>query len=146
MLKSMELVKSLPSDISFDYDAYEQQYLNDVLDNGRPRYTPAQKQEAISIVENMMDSIHQKDYFTIAKDVRKSKLRPYITRFLRFKNTADQELCASLRKQNILVVDDITTSGSTLNEILRTLRILNEDNSIVVFSLLGRKDLMADTL
>jgi len=31
-----------------------------------------------------------------------------------------------------------------LNEMLRTLRILNEDNNIVVFSLIGRKDLMAD--
>ena len=38
------------------------------------------------------------------------------------------------------------TSGSTLNEILRTLRILNEDNTITIFSLIGRKDLMAETI
>jgi len=44
----------------------------------------------------------------------------------------------------VLVIDDVTTSGSTINEILRTLRILNEDNYITIFSLLGRKDLMAD--
>ena len=42
------------------------------------------------------------------------------------------------------VIDDVATSGSTLNEILRTLRILNEDNAITIFSLIGRKDLMAD--
>ena len=41
-------------------------------------------------------------------------------------------------------MDDVTTSGSTLNEILRVLRILNEDNDVTVFSLIGRKDLMAD--
>ena len=41
----MELVKALPSNISFDMDAYEQSYLNDVLENGRPRYTEAQKEE-----------------------------------------------------------------------------------------------------
>jgi hypothetical protein len=35
--------------------------------------------------------------------------------------------------------------GSTLNEVLRTLRILNEDNDIRIFSLIGRKDLMADS-
>lgn len=58
---------------------------------------------------------------------------------------ADKDLCATIRKQNILIVDDITTSGSTLNEILRTLRILNEDNQIVIFSLIGRKDLMAES-
>jgi hypothetical protein len=37
-------------------------------------------------------------------------------------------------------------SGSTLNEVLRTLRILNEDNDITIFSLIGRKDLMVESL
>jgi len=36
-----QLVKSLPSNISFDMDAYEQSYLNDVMENGLPRYTEA---------------------------------------------------------------------------------------------------------
>ena len=45
-----------------------------------------------------------------------------------------------------LVVDDVTTSGSTLSEILRTLRIVNEDNKITIFSLIGRKDLMAEAV
>ncbi len=45
--------------------------------------------------------------------------------------------------------DDIVTltgKGSTLNEVLRVLRILNEDNDVTVFSLIGRKDLMAETM
>ena len=58
----------------------------------------------------------------------------------------DEELCSIIRQQNVLVIDDVTTSGSTLNEVLRTLRILNEDNDITIFSLIGRKDLMADSL
>ena len=49
-------------------------------------------------------------------------------------------------QQNVLIIDDVTTSGSTLNEILRTLRILNEDNEITIFSLIGRKDLMAEAV
>ena len=56
----------------------------------------------------------------------------------------DEELCATIRHQNVLVIDDVTTSGSTLGEVLRTLRILNEDNRITIFSLIGRRDLMAD--
>ena len=52
--------------------------------------------------------------------------------------------CAKIRQQNVQVIDDVATSGSTLNEILRVLRILNEDNEIAIFSLIGRKDLMAD--
>ena len=95
---------------------------------------------------SMMELIHQKEYFTIAKDVKKSKLRPYIMNFLSFKNDKDKELYSSIRKQNILVVDDVTTSGSTLSEILRTLRIVNEDNKITIFSLIGRNDWMAEAV
>ena len=142
----MELVKALPSNISFDMDAYEQSYLNDVLENGRPRYTEAQKEEVKQSISKMLDLIHQKDYFTIAKDVKKSRFRPYMMQFLKFATKADEELCASIRNQNILIIDDVTTSGSTLNEILRTLRILNEDNEITIFSLIGRKDLMAESV
>ena len=144
-LHRMELVKSLPEHISFDMPAYEEQYLNDVLENGRPRYTEAQKEEVRQQIGSMMDLIHHKDYFTIAKDVRKSKLRPYIMNFLRFQSEADKELCTTIRNQNVLVVDDVTTSGSTLNEVLRTLRVLNENNMITIFSLIGRKDLMAES-
>ena len=66
--------------------------------------------------------------------------------FLNFKNDEDKNLCATIRKQNILIVDEVTTSGSTLNEILRALRIINEDNNITIFSLLGRKDLMVESI
>lgn len=146
MLRKMELVKALPANIGFDMDGFEQSYLDDVLENGRPRYTQAQKEEVKQSIQKMLDLIHQKDYFTIAKDVRKSRFRPYMMNFLRFASEEDEQLCATIRKQNILVMDDVTTSGSTLNEILRTLRILNEDNEVTVFSLIGRKDLMAETI
>ena len=145
-LRKMELVKALPSNISFDMDAYQGQYLDDVLEDGRPRYTEAQKEEAKQSINKMLDLIHQKDYFTIAKDVKKSRFRPYMMDFLRFSSESDEKLCESIRQQNVLVIDDVTTSGSTLNEILRTLRILNEDNEITIFSLIGRKDLMAEAV
>lgn len=143
-LRKMELVKALPASISFDMDAFGQQYLDDVLENGRARYTEAQKEEVRQSIGQMLDLIHKKDYFTIARDVKKSRFRPYMMQFLKFASQADEELCASIRRQNVLIIDDVATSGSTINEILRTLRILNEDNSIAIFSLIGRKDLMAD--
>ena len=144
-LRKMELIKNLPSNISFDMDAFNEAYLDDVLENGRPRYTEPQKQEVRDSIQQMLDLIHQKDYFTIARDVKKSRFRPYMMQFLRFASKADEELCQTIRQQNVLVIDDVTTSGSTLGEILRTLRILNEDNRITIFSLIGRRDLMADS-
>jgi hypothetical protein len=143
-LRKMELVKNLPMNISFDMDAFTEAYLDDVLENGRPRYTEAQKEEVRQQITHMLDLIHQKDYFTIAKDVKKSRFRPYMQQFLKFASKTDEELCATIRQQNVLVIDDVTTSGSTLDEVLRTLRILNEDNRITIFSLIGRRDLMAD--
>lgn len=143
-LYKMEMVKALPSNITFDMDAYEKQYLDDVLENGRPRYTEAQKEEVRQSIGEMIELIHKKDYFTIAKDVKKNRYRPYMMHFLKFANKEDEELCASIRKQNVLIIDDVATSGSTLGEILRTLRIMNEDNDITIFSLMGRKDLMAE--
>ena len=145
-LHYMELVKNLPENISFDMPAYEKQYLDDLLENGRPRYTESQKAEVRASIGAMMDQIHKKDYFTIAKDVRKSKMRPYITHFLKFRNSEDAELCKQIRNQNVLIVDDIATSGSTLNEVLRAIRILNQDNQIAIFSLIGRKDLMVESI
>ncbi len=58
----------------------------------------------------------------------------------------NEELCSMIRQHNVLVIDDVTTSGSTLSEVLRMLRVLNEDNNITIFSLIGRKDLMADSM
>ncbi len=144
-LRKMELVKALPSNISFDMDGFEQQYLDVKLENGRPRYTETQKKEVRQSINSMLELIHQKDYFTIAKDVKKSRFRPFMIEFLKFESDADKELYATIRKQNVLVIDDVTTSGSTLNEILRSLRIVNDDNNITIFSLIGRKDLMADS-
>ena len=56
----------------------------------------------------------------------------------------NEEMHNLIQENNVLVINDVTTSGSTINEVLRTLRILNEDNDISIFSLIGRKDLMAD--
>lgn len=146
MLREMELVKSLPENISFDMDGYEKTYLDAKLENGRPRYTEAQKEQVKSTINAMMDLIHKKAYFTIAKDVKKNRMRPFITDFLKFANEKDELLCKTIRQQNVLVIDDIATSGSTLNEVLRSLRILNEENKITIFSLIGRKDLTIESM
>lgn len=58
----------------------------------------------------------------------------------------DEEISSRIRQQNVIVIDDVTTNSSKLNEILRTLRILNEDNEIAIFSIIGRKGIIAKSL
>jgi hypothetical protein len=56
-----------------------------------------------------------------------------------------EELSSMIRQKNVLVISDFKTGSSTLNGVLRSLRIVNDDNNITIFSLIGRKDLMADS-
>ena len=110
-------------------------------------------------VDNLDKKINLYDYNLVVMPESSSKVNQYMLRYIyRFAQPKfchirdllnpqiDEKLCASIRQQNVLVIDDVTTSGSTLNEILRTLRILNEDNEITIFSLIGRKDLMAEAV
>ena len=108
-------------------------------------------------VNNLNRKINLYDYDLVVMPQSSSRVNQYMLRYIyRFEQPKlrhyhdilakpiDEELCATIRQQNVLVIDDVTTSGSTLDEVLRTLRILNEDNRITIFSLIGRRDLMAD--
>ena len=55
----------------------------------------AQKEEVRQQITHILDLIHQKDYFTIAKDVKKSRFRPYMQQFHKFASKTDEELCAT---------------------------------------------------
>lgn len=108
-------------------------------------------------VNNLNRKINLYDYDLVVMPQSSSHVNQYMLRYIyRFEQPRlrhyhdilatpiDEELCATIRQQNVLVIDDVTISGSTLGEVLRTLRILNEDNRITIFSLIGRRDLMAD--
>ena len=124
---SFELVKQVPTNIGFDFDAFE-------MDHGdEPGYQNMVKH----VKEVLLPKLHQLDYFSIAQSV-KSKYRHYITGFLDFENPEDIEKFAKLQGANILVVDDINTTGSTLHEILRILGKINNKANIYVYTLLGK--------
>ena len=110
-----------------------------------------------------VDSAHKKinlyHYDIVVMPQNRTKVNQYMMRYIyRFNQPRlcsvkdvlskpmDEELSSLIRQQNVLVIDDVTTGGSTLNEVLRTLRILNEDNEITIFSLIGRNDLMAESM
>ena len=106
-------------------------------------------------INNLSHKINLYDYNLVVMPQSTSRVNQYMVRYIyRFAQpklrkveavlNPDEELCATIRKQNVLVIDDIATSGSTLGEVLRALRILNEDNNITIFSLIGRKDLLAE--
>ena len=114
-------------------------------------------------IRRAVDSAHKKinlyHYGILVMPENRTKINQYMQRYIyRFNQprlcsvedilskSMDRELSSMIRKNNVLVIDDVTTCGSTLNEILRTLRILNEDNEITIFSLIDRHDLMAESM
>lgn len=138
-IANMELIKSLPSKIEFDYDRFYMEILDAKLPNGRCRYSQKQKDAVIIAIKEMMNRIHGLQYFSIARDVRKSKYRQYIKNYYSFKDESDRKLFESILNSNILIIDDIVTSGSTLSNVLNCLRSINDSNNIVIFSLIGKE-------
>lgn len=124
---SFELLKQAPTNIGFDFDAFERDH---GADSGY-------KSMLNHIEETLIPKLQSLDYFSIARDV-KSKYRPYITGFLDFKDQETADRFAKLQGVNILVVDDINTTGSTLHEILRKLGKINHNCNIYVYTLIGK--------
>ena len=133
------------------------------LDYATKAYELKKYPDLTDFVKIAIDALHRRinlyKYDLVVQPEAANKLNQYMMRYIyRFaqpklckvedllNKDMDEKLCASIRQQNVLIIDDVTTSGSTLNEILRTLRILNEDNEITIFSLIGRKDLMAEAV
>ena len=124
---SFELVKSIPNEVEFDWKSF-------IADNGDDEDRLTQMTE---YVENtLMPKIHDLDYFSLAKSV-KPKYRKCITNYLRF-SSDDVNRLAKLDNANVLIVDDINTSGATLDEILRIVKKINRTCAIYIYTLIGR--------
>lgn len=127
---SFELVKTAPVDIEFDWEMFDADFK---YDEDTSRYRNMKNY----VESKLLPAIHNLDYFSLAESV-KPKYRKYIKNFLKF-SESDLIRYSRLQCDNILVVDDINTSGSTLNEILRILNKINSNCNIFVYTLIGNK-------
>lgn len=134
----IELIKELPHNIKFDYDRFTFEVLNSKVNN-KPRYTEKQKQDVIEKIGQMMEDVHNSDYFSIARNIKKYRFRQYIKNYYKFKDKRSEELYKTITQTNVILLDDIVTSGTTIYHLLNTLRSLNDSNNIVVFSLIGKE-------
>ena len=123
---SFELVKRTPADVEFDWELFESEVSAD---------TNKYNQMMSYIKDTLMPAIEKLDYFSLAASV-KPKYRRYIKNFFDF-SEEDVKRISNLQGKKILIVDDINTSGSTLNEILRIVRKINPDCEIFIYNLIG---------
>lgn len=127
---SIELVKSAPKDIEFDWEPFNADY----ADDGN-RYR--QSREYVEKV--LIPKIQNLDYFSLANSV-KTKYRKYITNLFQI-SEADLIRLSGLQGKNILVIDDINTSGSTIDEILRIIEKVNSSCNIFIYTLIGHPEI-----
>ena len=128
--KSYELIKSLPGNVNFDWELFDFEYEGDLGDN--------QYNQIRSYIETvLMPKIHNLSYFSIADSV-KYKYRRYIKDYLSFESTVTEDTINAIQQGKVLIVDDINTSGATLDEILRIVRNINNDCEIYIFTLIGK--------
>lgn len=127
---AIEFVKSLPKDVSFDWEEFDFEYDGVIGDN--------QYNQIKDYIEStLLPSIHSLDYFSLADSV-KVKYRRYIKNYLNI-DERSKEVIKSIQSGKILIVDDINTSGSTLNEIIRIIRKINNQCEIYIFTLIGKE-------
>ena len=108
-------------------------------------------------IRSAVDSAHKKinlyHYDVVVMPQNRTKVNQYMLRYIyRFNQPRllnvedilsepmDEELSSLIRQQNVLVIEDDSDCVSTLNEVLCTLRNLNKDNNIAIFSIIGRNN------
>lgn len=129
-MTSIEVFKSIPSKITFDWDRFDLNYNGEIGDN--------QYNQIEDYVNNiLLPRIHNLSYFSIADSV-KYKYRPYIQKYLNI-SEKDNRIIEAIRDGKILLIDDINTSGSTLTEIIRLIRNVNNKCEIYIFTLIGKE-------
>jgi hypothetical protein len=116
------------TDIKFD---------REMFDSNTQKLSAGQYKKLLSLAEDTIAKIKGlKGYFSISEIVPAS-LRKYVSNFLYFSDRMDKIIKATKNK-DILIVDDINTSLSTIAELLRVIISVSRPKSIVIFTILGK--------
>lgn len=139
-IDSFELIKNMPEHIEFDFDSFNKEELSMLNVDGSKKYNNKDKQNVIASIKQIIARTKTLQYFSIAS-AAKSKYKPYFTNFLKFANDADKDAFLALSTKDILIVDDVTTTGTTILEICKIIRSMGIDSRIIVFTVVGNKNL-----
>ena len=135
---TIEMTKTMPQNIGFDYDRYEFHLRNATNPDGTKKYGSDHLiQAALASAKEQMDKIHALDYFSIARNI-KGKYKQFLERYYQFKTEKDAKIYKAIESGKVLVVDDILTSGTTLFQLFKALKTVNPAITPTVFTLLGK--------
>ena len=125
---TFEMLKVAAKDVTFDYDEFER----DMQDIMKPRTY----RQMLKRIKKGMDTLPNATYFSIA-DTLPAAARKYASPFLEFPN--DDRIKPAIEGQNVLIVDDIVTSGASVLQMIKAMRKVGTPKSITIFTLLGKQ-------
>ena len=126
----IEMVKSIPSKIEFNFQAYADSLRR------KPGVSSGNIKDAMEAVSRMLTDVRKLDYVKLGTDV-KPKHRMFLKNFYGFRDGESKRNFEKLQGKKILIVDDVSTTMSTLRYVLNALKIVNDTNEITMFCLLG---------
>lgn len=128
-LINFELVKKMYKDVQFDADKAMQCLL-------QAGHSKANAQEIISETVEHFEELKTTNRLFEMKKFLPRAVRSGFYDFLKFATDSERELYMSLQGVDVLIYDDLFTSGATVNEIARYLRSINPNNKLTVFVLI----------
>ena len=128
--------------IEFDFTLVKQTYENvsfnadkaaDAL--RKARYSESRVKETIEKVLKDFEALKNTGKLFEMKKFLPIPIRAGFTDYLVFQSDEEKKTYESLQGVNVLIYDDLITSGSTVKEVIRYLRAINDKNTLTVFVL-----------
>ena len=127
-LLDFSLIKKMYRDVKFNYELA----FRSMLDAG---YSEKTARESINNMLDKFEQLKETDQLFKMKQFIPRELRNGFYDFLEFASDGERDLYMSLQGVNVLVYDDLYTSGATVKDAIRCLNSINNKNKITVFVL-----------
>ena len=132
LITDIQLVKEMYANVQFDVNEVRAALQNSTY----RRYRPREIEQIIKETQDLMERFKSEGKLFKMKLHSPREVRSGFSNFLKFANEEERMTYEDLQGVEVLIYDDLYTSGATVREIIRLLRSINENNTLTVFVLI----------